>query len=117
LLSLGKDQHLLAFQVLKAKGMIERNIRSMINHNDVKASYSVVENYDFGGYAKSTDQLINFIRSFYIKHSIKLEPVYTGKMMFGLFDMMRNGSLKNKAIVAVHTGGLQAVSSDFFNEF
>ena len=42
------------------------------------------------------------------KHHIPLEPVYTGKMMYGLFDLIQQGYFPaGSRIVAVHTGGLQ----------
>jgi 1-aminocyclopropane-1-carboxylate deaminase len=115
LLSLKENHHLLAFQVLKGKGMIDRNIRSLTRSEVTMASYTVVEDYHFGGYAKITDELSTFIKEFYRIHSVKLDTVYTGKMMYGIIDMMRIGGLKNCTVIAVHTGGLQGVESSFFD--
>lgn len=67
-----------------------------------------VGDYHCGGYAKTTPELLAFIRSFEAQHGILLEQVYTGKMLLGLYDMIRKGIFKHgSAIVAVHTGGLQ----------
>jgi 1-aminocyclopropane-1-carboxylate deaminase len=65
--------------------------------------------YHFGNYAKTTPELINFIREFEQRNpTIQLEQVYTGKMMFGVYDMIQQGKFKeNSTIVVVHTGGMQ----------
>ncbi len=66
--------------------------------------------YHFGGYAKANNELIDFINNFKDQTGIALDPVYTGKMMFGLIDVLRkNPSIKVQEILAIHTGGLQGV--------
>ena len=68
----------------------------------------IVTNYHFGGYGKHSPQLLKFIEDFEKQNSIPLEQVYTGKMMFGIYDLISQGYFpKNSTIIAVHTGGLQ----------
>lgn len=68
--------------------------------------------YHFGGYAKTTPALLNFIRDFENRTGILLEQVYTGKMLYGIYDLARNGYFPDDAaVVAVHTGGLQGRSN------
>lgn len=70
----------------------------------------IQNDYHFGGYAKWTTSLIDFINRFKIQHGISLDPIYTGKLFYGLFDMIEKGYFpKDTTIVAVHTGGLQGV--------
>ncbi|SFC40335.1 1-aminocyclopropane-1-carboxylate deaminase/D-cysteine desulfhydrase [Spirosoma endophyticum] len=70
-----------------------------------------ITTYHFGGYAKTTPDLINFIRAFEQKTGVLLEQVYTGKMLYGIYDLARNGYFPEDAtVVAVHTGGLQGRS-------
>ena len=38
---------------------------------------------------------------------IELEEVYSAKMFYAFFDMVKKGAIKNKTIVLCHTGGLQ----------
>ncbi|SOD80327.1 1-aminocyclopropane-1-carboxylate deaminase/D-cysteine desulfhydrase [Spirosoma fluviale] len=72
-----------------------------------------VPDYHFGGYAKTTPELLNFIRTFEQKTGIRLEQVYTGKMLYGIYDLARQGYFPEGAsVVAVHTGGLQGRSSE-----
>jgi 1-aminocyclopropane-1-carboxylate deaminase len=68
--------------------------------------------FHFGGYGKYNDELIDFINEFYSITSLKLDQIYTGKMMFALFnDVRENKFNKGEKIVALHTGGLQGLSS------
>ncbi len=71
---------------------------------------SLTHEYSFGGFAKSCPELENFIVEFHLQNKIRLDPVYTGKMMYGLFEMMKKGKFgKGDHIVAIHTGGLQGI--------
>jgi len=75
-----------------------------------KTNYSIIDDYCLGGYAKIDAQLIRFINNFKERTNISLDPVYTGKMLFGILDLMRKGTLKqNSRILAIHTGGLQGI--------
>lgn len=66
--------------------------------------------FSCGGFAKSNTQLEDFIVNFYQQNKIRLEPVYTGKMMMGVFDMINTGRIQNNtSIVCIHTGGLQGL--------
>lgn len=67
-----------------------------------------VVDYALGGYAKTTPDLLAFIQAFERKTGVLLEPVYTGKLLYGLYDLARQGYFsENATVVAVHTGGLQ----------
>ncbi|GAB3258445.1 pyridoxal-phosphate dependent enzyme [Larkinella harenae] len=71
----------------------------------------VVTDYHFGGYAKTSPDLLAFIRAFEHRTGVRLEQVYTGKMLYGIYDLARNGFFGPDAdVVAIHTGGLQGRS-------
>jgi 1-aminocyclopropane-1-carboxylate deaminase len=54
--------------------------------------------------------LIHFINNFKKEFEIPLDPVYTGKMMFGIFDLIQKGVFSaSTKILAIHTGGLQGI--------
>ncbi|MFM2230102.1 MAG: D-cysteine desulfhydrase [Bacteroidota bacterium] len=73
-------------------------------------NWDLVTGYEFGGYAKITPELIAFINAFYQEHSIPLDPIYTGKAMFGVFDKIQaNFFPKGSKILFIHTGGLQGI--------
>ncbi len=65
--------------------------------------------YLFGGYAKITPELVAFIREFWEETQIILDPVYTGKMMFGIIEALKAGSLTGGRLLCIHTGGLQGL--------
>lgn len=74
-------------------------------------SVQLLTDYHFGGYARTTPQLLNFIRDVEQRTGVLLEQVYTGKMLSGLCDMARQGYFPETATtVAIHTGGLQGRS-------
>ncbi len=70
----------------------------------------LVEKYHFGGYGKVSSALIDFMNGFYEQYRIPLDPVYTGKLLYGLFDMIKTGEIaKGSKVLAIHTGGLQGI--------
>jgi 1-aminocyclopropane-1-carboxylate deaminase/D-cysteine desulfhydrase-like pyridoxal-dependent ACC family enzyme len=73
--------------------------------------FRLLTDYHFGGYARITPTLLSFIRTFEQKTDVQLEQVYTGKLLFGIYDLARQGYFPDSAtVVAVHTGGLQGRS-------
>lgn len=93
-----------AVPVLKGGEFIADEIKQYTTHNPM---YDLHTQYHFGGYAKTTPELIDFIKDFIASTGILIEPVYTGKMMYALFDLARKDHFKpGSSILAVHTGGL-----------
>lgn len=79
------------------------------------SSIDIIHDYHFGGYAKKDYILQEFIYNFYTQYHIKLDYVYTGKMMYALLDLIQNNYFKpNSTIVALHTGGI--LNASIFNE-
>lgn len=75
-----------------------------------QSNWNLCQDYHFGGYAKVHLNLIEFINRFKREFKIPLDPIYTGKMLFGVFDMMDKGMFsKSQKVLAIHTGGLQGV--------
>ncbi len=73
-------------------------------------NWHLVTDYHFGGYGKVSKELIDFVNDFKKDNNIPLDPVYTGKMMFGIFDLINKGFFqKESEILAIHTGGLQGI--------
>lgn len=98
-------QKILGFPALKTD-YLKQEIE---NHVD-KANWELILNYHFGGYAKTNAQLIDFLNQFYENYQIKLDPVYTGKLVFGIFDLVKRGYFPSDSkILAIHTGGLQGI--------
>ena len=76
----------------------------------VKSNWDLNEQYHMGGYGKVNTDLIEFINDFNFKYKIQLDPIYTGKMMYGIFDLQKKHFFsKKKKILAIHSGGLQGI--------
>lgn len=94
--SLLPNQTLTAINVLKFEAIAEEPQTTILN------------NYHFGGYAKHTNELLEFKYWFEETYSIPLDYVYTSKLFFAVFDLMRQNKLdKNQEILLIHSGGLQ----------
>jgi 1-aminocyclopropane-1-carboxylate deaminase len=78
---------------------------------ELLAKVTVLDEYHFGGYAKYTDDLIDFIRRFNTEFQVKLDPIYTGKAMYALFDDVKKGLLDKQTIVFIHTGGIHGAKA------
>lgn len=99
------NQKILGFSVLKGD-FLKEDISNFVT----KTNWNLITDYHFGGYAKINKPLISFINGFKKDYQIPLDPIYTGKMMFGVFDLIDKGFFPaNSKILAIHTGGLQGI--------
>ena len=97
---------LIGFAALKKAGFLNADISSLLKQS--KSNWQINLDYHFGGFASTTPDLLNFISAFEAKTTIQLEPVYTGKMMYALYDLISQGHFSaGQRIIAIHTGGLQ----------
>ena len=105
--SLKSHQKAIGFPALKGGDFLKEEIEKYVTNSQWELNL----NYHFGGYAKVKPKLISFINSFKTKHKIPLDPVYTGKMLFGLWDLIEKDYFRaGSTIIAVHTGGLQGIA-------
>jgi 1-aminocyclopropane-1-carboxylate deaminase/D-cysteine desulfhydrase-like pyridoxal-dependent ACC family enzyme len=108
--ALKPDQYATGFAVLKGASFLDNDVAAMLVASGHRPAHNwhIEKNYHFGGYAKTSPQLYAFIRQFKTDFDIALDAVYTGKMFYGLFDLISNGTFdKGTRIIAVHTGGVQ----------
>ncbi|MCJ8281888.1 MAG: pyridoxal-phosphate dependent enzyme [Rivularia sp. ALOHA_DT_140] len=78
-------------------------------------NWELITDYHFGGYTKWNQQLIDFINLFYKRFNLQLDPIYTGKLFYGVWKEIEKGNFKdNSTIVLIHTGGLQGIQG--FNQ-
>lgn len=107
--SAGNHQKVIGFSALKGN-FIHEDVKQVLSKY-VKRSvtnYELINAYHFGGYAKIKNELLEFMGAFTSATSIALDPVYTGKMMYGIFDLIKQGYFpEGSSILAIHTGGLQ----------
>ena len=116
ILALKENQRLIGFPALKGGEFLKEEVLGLIELARLKPTHqelSTIEwglstDYHFGGFAKMKPELLEFISGFQDRTGIPLDPVYTGKMMFGIYDMVKKGDIeKGQTVLAIHTGGLQ----------
>jgi 1-aminocyclopropane-1-carboxylate deaminase len=98
-------QKILGFPALKGD-FLKDEIRKFVQNNN----WELITNYHFGGYGKVSSELIHFMNQFYKETKIILDPIYTGKMVFGVMDLIaKNYFPENSKILLIHTGGIQGI--------
>lgn len=98
-------QKILGFPSLKGS-FLDEEIRKFV----LKDNWALLKEYHFGGYGKVSRELIEFINDFRQKNDVALDPIYTGKMLFGVMDLIQNRYFpKGSTILAIHTGGIQGI--------
>ena len=101
-----KHQTVIGFPALKGDFLKNEIHKYVLN----KSNWSLNNDYHFEGYAKISEELITFINKFKNETTIPLDPIYTGKMLFGIIDLIKKDSFKKGTkIIAIHTGGLQGI--------
>ena len=99
------NQKIIGFPALKGD-FLQEDIRNF-THNK---NWELCSDYHFGGYGKITPELIRFMNDFNAQHQIPLDPIYTGKMVFGVLDLIQKKYFPEGAkILLIHTGGLQGI--------
>jgi 1-aminocyclopropane-1-carboxylate deaminase len=118
LLEHNRDQAIvLGFATLKGGSFLYEEVNQLTQAYSKKVfqNYRIIEDYHFGGYARANAELVDFINTFRREQGIQLDPIYTGKMLYGIFDMASAGYFPSGShILAVHSGGLQGIRG--FNE-
>ncbi len=100
-----ENQKIIGFSALKGD-FLKEDVAQWVS----KDNWQITDDYCFGGYAKVNAVLIDFINNFKKATSISLDPIYTGKMLYGITQMVKEGKIpKNSRILAIHTGGLQGI--------
>jgi len=96
----------LGFAALKNAGFLTADVAALLSRS--RNNWQINLDYSFGGFAKTNAELNAFIEDFELKTTIPLEPVYTGKMMYAIYDLIKKHYFKpGTRIIALHTGGLQ----------
>lgn len=100
---------IIGFSALKGS-FLQKEVEQLLSdhsENPLK-NWSIQNDYHFGGYAKTKPELMHFIQEIERDFKLELEPIYTGKMLYGIIDLIEKGFFANGSkILTIHTGGLQ----------
>jgi len=102
----------LGFPALKGATSLVNEISGMIAEFSAENTtpWHLVDEFHCGGFAKITPELMGFMECWEQETGVALDPVYTGKMMMGLCELLKRGYFpEGTKIVAVHTGGMQGL--------
>ena len=94
------------FQSMAEMQQISESADCLIEWKNHQHKVQVFDDFHFGGYAKTTPELLSFISDFEHQTGIPLDPTYTGKALFGLIKTIEDKKLMNKRILFIHTGGV-----------
>lgn len=108
--------NIIAVPVLAKGDFLREEIQSLLRYGGLTDEDLIEKNeqlilpteYAFGGYGKSTSELIDFMNTIYNESGLKLDHIYTAKAFFALHKLIQKGGIgENETVVAIHTGGLQ----------
>lgn len=98
---------LIGFPAFKGFNNLSPDIATKLTTENIEA-FELFPNYHFGGYAKYNAELLQFMNELYQTQKIPTDFVYTGKMFYGVFDLIKKNYFPfNSNILCLHTGGLQ----------
>lgn len=101
------QQEVIGISAMKSNAALADEISSLLD-GTVPGNFHIIHDYHFGGYAKKSQPLLDFMNRFYRLSNIPLDFVYTGKVMYGISDLIsKNYFSPGAAILMIHTGGLQ----------
>ena len=106
------DQTIIGVPVLKGMTDIHERINFLTGNDSLQSRLQIMDNYHFGGYAKHTPELIQFMNECWRKYALPLDFVYTAKMMYAVIDNIKTDQFNHGSnILCLHTGGLQGNNS------
>lgn len=103
-------ENIIGIPVLKNGEFLYEEINSLLNNYElensitIKKEYRLYTDYHFGGYAKTNEELNNFILE---NNELSLEFVYSAKAFYALNDLVKKGDIKKRSkVLFIHTGGI-----------
>lgn len=103
------SSRILGVAALKNAGFLVYDVQQLLgSRNITRTNWQIALDYHCGGFAQTSPALLEFIRQFQARHGVPLEPVYTGKLLFAIYDLLKQGYFQaGQRLVVLHTGGLQ----------
>ena len=102
-----KEQQVIGISVLKNNLSLKKEIDDLLPA-EYKEHFNLIHDYHFGGYAKYTAQLLNFMNTWFESTNIPSDFVYTGKLFYAINDLIEKNHFPSKSkLLIIHSGGLQ----------
>lgn len=102
---------ILGIAVLKQQGYLADEVNALLSKDHGRFdNWQILNDFHYGGYGKYKTEDANRILEFINSTGIPLDPVYSGKMVLALFDLIVQDYFpENSRIVLLHTGGIQGL--------
>ena len=101
-------QQVIGISVMKNNFSLEEKIRELLPEKNKMQPIHLLHDFHFGGYAKRTPALIDYMNKIWSEHSLPLDFVYTSKTFYAMEALMqKNYFPQNSKILFIHSGGLQ----------
>jgi 1-aminocyclopropane-1-carboxylate deaminase len=97
--------------VLKGGDFLNNDIKQFLAGSCIRdpGNWQLHTDFHWGGYARHTQELQDFIDGFNAETGIPLEPVYTGKLFFALSKLITAGKFPaGSEVIVVHSGGIHS---------
>jgi len=102
------SQETIGVSILRNNLGLQRDLFKLLDHEEKNKKIRLIHDYHFGGYAKYTTPLINFMNDFYKVTGIPTDFVYTGKLFYAVVEMIKTNLFPaGSRVLVVHSGGLQ----------
>ncbi len=106
------QQQVIGISSMKGNTSLEKAVEHLITSERSHASFKIVHDYHFGGYAKHPEELVQFVQEAHDKYDLPLDIVYTGKLFYAIKDLtQKNYFPKGSKLLMIHSGGLQGNAS------
>ena len=103
-------QQVIGISVLKGFTSLQNDALKLIS--TPKGKIDVLHDYHFGGYAKKTGELLQFMNDWFEQTGIPSDFVYTGKLFYAINHLIEKDYFpKGASVLAIHSGGLQGNAS------
>jgi 1-aminocyclopropane-1-carboxylate deaminase len=104
------NTHVIGVAVLKQAEYLIDEIKTLSKRANSQHNWQLLCDYHDGGYGKFSTQLWQFCQSMLTSQQLPLEPIYSGKMMYAVWQLIEQGFFPSGSkIIAIHTGGLQGL--------
>lgn len=101
----------LGVAVLKQAQYLIDEIKTLSLKASQQTNWQLLTQFHDGGYGKFSAELWQFCQQMQSQQQLPLEPIYSGKMMYALWQLIEQDYFPSGSkIIAVHTGGLQGLA-------
>ena len=109
------QHHILGIAVLKQsakqKDYLFNEVNALLDEPEKHHQWKIANDFHCGGYAKFSNEDAANILQFSQETGIPFDPIYSGKMLLGFIQLLKQGYFNaGQHIVLLHTGGLQGIA-------